>query len=41
MGRKGNCLDNAPMKNFFGSLKNELFHRTRFARRNEARRVLF
>lgn len=24
MSRKGNCLDNAPMESFFGSLKNEL-----------------
>ena len=41
MSRKGNCLDNAPMESFFGSLKNELVHRTRFANRNEARRALF
>ncbi len=30
MSRKGNCLDNAPMESFFGSLKTELVHRTRF-----------
>ncbi|MBL3584460.1 transposase, partial [Rhodovulum sulfidophilum] len=29
MSRKGDCLDNAPMESFFGSLKNELVHRTR------------
>ncbi|MBL3587785.1 IS3 family transposase [Rhodovulum sulfidophilum] len=29
MSRKGDCLDNAPMESFFGSLKNELIHRTR------------
>ena len=26
MSRKGNCLDNAVMENFFGILKSELFH---------------
>ena len=30
MSRKGNCLDNAPMESFFGSLKTELVHRTLF-----------
>ena len=25
MSRKGNCLDNAPMENFFGRMKNEMF----------------
>ena len=30
MSRKGNCLDNAPMESFFGALKTELVHRTRF-----------
>ena len=37
MSRKGNCLDNAPMESFFGSLKTELVHRTRFHTRCEAR----
>lgn len=41
MSRKGNCLDNAPMESFFGSLKNELVHRTRFATRRQARAALF
>jgi len=41
MSRKGNCLDNAPMESFFGSLKNELVHRTRFKTRDEARRAIF
>ena len=40
MSRKGNCLDNAPMESFFGSLKIELVHRTRFATRREARAAL-
>lgn len=26
MGRKGNCLDNAVMENFFGLLKSELLY---------------
>jgi transposase InsO family protein len=30
MSRKGNCYDNAVMENFFGHLKEELFHRVRF-----------
>lgn len=41
MSRKGNCLDNAPMESFFGSLKNELVHRTRFGSRREAKAALF
>ena len=41
MSRKGNCLDNAPMESFFGSLKTELVHRTRFSTRREARAALF
>ena len=40
MSRKGNCLDNAPMESFFGALKTELVHRTRFRTRREARAVL-
>lgn len=30
MSRKGNCLDNAVMENFFGHLKSECFHGERF-----------
>lgn len=30
MSRKGNCYDNAVMENFFGHLKEELFHQIRF-----------
>ena len=41
MSRKGNCLDNAPMESFFGSMKSELVHRTRFATREDAKRALF
>ena len=41
MSRRGNCLDNAPMESFFGSLKTELVHRTRFSTRREATAALF
>src|SRR3954467_5398149 len=41
MSRKGDCLDNAPMESFFGSLKNELVHRTSFPTREAARRAIF
>src|SRR4051812_37918828 len=41
MSRKGDCLDNAPMESFFGSLKNELVHRTSFPSREAARRAIF
>lgn len=30
MSRKGNCLDNAVIESFFGTLKSELFHQARF-----------
>ncbi len=26
MSRKGNCLDNSPMENFFRKMKNEMFY---------------
>ena len=26
MSRRGNCLDNSPMENFFGLLKQEMFY---------------
>jgi putative transposase len=41
MSRRGNCLDNAPMESFFGSLKAELVHRTAFPTREAARRAIF
>lgn len=31
MSRKGNCLDNAAMESFFGTLKAELFYLSKFA----------
>jgi transposase InsO family protein len=30
MSRKGNCLDNAVIESFFGTLKSEFFHLKRF-----------
>ena len=39
--RRGNCLDNAPMESFFGTLKNELVHRASFATRDAARQAIF
>ena len=30
MSRKGNCLDNAAMESFFGTLKSEFFHLNKF-----------
>jgi transposase InsO family protein len=41
MSRKGNCLDNAPMKSFFASLKTEQVHQARFRTRAEARAAVF
>jgi transposase InsO family protein len=40
MSRRGNCYDNAPMESFFGSLKNELVHRTTFPTRVAARQAI-
>ena len=31
MSRKGNCLDNSVMENFFGKMKNEMFYGRSFA----------
>ena len=30
MSRKGNCLDNSVMENFFGLLKSEMYYRHKF-----------
>lgn len=40
MSRKGNCLDNAVMENFFGILKTECFHNRKFKNLNELEREL-
>lgn len=41
MSRKGNCWDNAPMESFFGTLKRELVHHTRYRTKQEARKDIF
>ena len=35
MSRKGNCLDNATMESFFGTLKSEMYYRQSFSSINE------
>jgi putative transposase len=40
MSRKGNCLDNAAMESFFGTLKAEFFHLQRFTSIDELRKGL-
>ena len=40
MSRKGDCYDNAPMESFWGSLKNELVHHSRFRTREQAIREI-
>lgn len=40
MSRKGNCLDNAVMENFFGTLKSECFYLNRFSDLNELRQAI-
>jgi putative transposase len=37
MSRRGNCLDNAPVESFFGTLKNERVHHCDFESVAEAR----
>ncbi|MCS3753172.1 transposase InsO family protein [Salinibacter ruber] len=41
MSRRGNCLDNAPVESFFGTLKTERVRRRRYQTRSEAKRDLF
>jgi putative transposase len=41
MSRPGNCYDNAAVESFFGTLKTELVHRTRYRTRDEARASVF
>lgn len=41
MSRKGDCWDNAVVESFFGTLKQELVHRSDFATRAEARSAIF
>jgi putative transposase len=40
MSRKGNCLDNAVMENFFGILKSELLYLQKFSSMDEFIREL-
>ncbi|QJT78747.1 IS3 family transposase, partial [Kosakonia sp. MUSA4] len=40
MSRKGNCLDNAVMENFFGTLKSECFYLSRWDSVNELRKAI-
>jgi putative transposase len=40
MSRKGNCLDNAVMENFFGHVKSELFYNQKFKDAKEFNREL-
>ena len=37
VGRTGSCRDNAVAESFFGTFKNEMYHRREFATRDEAR----
>jgi transposase InsO family protein len=41
MSRPGNCYDNAAAESFFGTLKTELVHRTRYRTRAQARASVF
>jgi len=41
MSRKGDCWDNAVAESFFGTLKQELVHRSDFATRSEAKSAIF
>ena len=40
MSRKGNCLDNAVIENFFGLLKTELFYLQKFESMNQFKQEL-
>jgi putative transposase len=41
MSRPGNCYDNAVVESFFGTLKSELVHRTRYRTRAQAQSNVF
>ena len=40
MSKKGDCYDNAPMESFWGTLKNELVHHSRYQTRGQAIREI-
>lgn len=39
MPRKGNCLDNAIIENFFETLKSEIFYRQKFKSTEELNQI--
>ena len=41
MSRKGNCWDNSVAESFFGTLKTELVHHSKFKTREEAKQEIF
>ena len=40
MSIKGNCLDNSPMENFFGILKQEIYYGNTFKSFNELKKKI-
>ncbi|WP_394264618.1 IS3 family transposase [Anaerococcus octavius] len=40
MSRKGNCLDNSPMENFFGLIKQEIYYGNKFKSYEELKSVI-
>ena len=40
MSRKGNCLDNAVIENFFGIIKSELFYLEKFNSTNQLKQEI-
>lgn len=40
MSRKGNCLDNSPMGNFFRILKQEIYYNRTFKSFNELKKAI-
>lgn len=40
MSRKGNCLDNSPMENFFGVMKQEMFYGKTYRSFEELKRAV-
>ena len=40
ISRKGNCLDNSPMENFFGILKQEIYYGRTFESFNELKKTI-
>ena len=40
MSRKGNCLDNAIIENFFGTIKSELFYLKKYSNIDELKKEI-